>query len=60
MKRGNVQPIIDRAAEIYHIPYLKVGYAGGSNGRGQILNFVTIVKQRGSKKIITAFPSSGS
>ncbi len=46
--------------EIYNISYKNAGYEGGANGSGAKLNYVTIVVEKGTNKIITAFPSNGT
>lgn len=59
--KGNVSPIDDgMGGEIYNIPYKNAGYEGGANGSGATLDYVTIVVEKGTNNIITAFPSSGS
>uniref|UniRef100_UPI0011842636 RHS repeat-associated core domain-containing protein n=1 Tax=Paraburkholderia sp. BCC1885 TaxID=2562669 RepID=UPI0011842636 len=58
--KGNIQPINDGSVDIYHIPSQNSGYAGGYAGQGQNLNYVTVVTQAGTNKIITGYPSAGN
>lgn len=55
--RGNIQPITQNGVDIYQIPRANAGYAGGYQGQGQNLNYVTIITRQGTNKIITVFPS---
>lgn len=54
-----VKPATVGGVDIYVVPRLDSGYAGGFGGQGQNLNSVTIIVQPGTNKIITAFPGSG-
>ena len=56
--KGNVQPINENGVDIYHIPFENAGYAGGTTGNGQNLNYVTIITKQNSNEIITAYPSA--
>jgi hypothetical protein len=59
--KGNTSPIDDgMGGEIYNIPYKNSGYEGGAKGSGGNLDYVTIVVEKGTNNIITAFPSSGT
>lgn len=46
--------------EIYNISYKNAGYEGGVKGLGDNLDYVTIVVEKGTNNIITAFPSNGA
>ena len=46
--------------EIYNIPYENAGYEGGNSGTGAQQDYVTIVVENGTNKLITAFPSNGT
>ncbi|WP_449445658.1 RHS repeat-associated core domain-containing protein [Ureibacillus acetophenoni] len=58
-KRGNIKPIKQGNRDVYHIPHSNAGFQGGYAGQGQNLNYVTIVVDRKSGSIVTAFPSNG-
>lgn len=59
--KSNVSPIDDgMGGQIYNIPYKNAGFEGGVKGSGANLDYVTIVVEKGTNNIITAFPSSGT
>ena len=58
--KGDIIPISDKGVDIYHIYRPNAGYAGGYAGQGQNLNFVTIITESGTNRIITAYPSFGN
>ncbi|NDI36496.1 polymorphic toxin-type HINT domain-containing protein [Chengkuizengella sediminis] len=57
--KGNVTPITEGNVDIYHIPYPNAGHAGGYASQGQNLDYITIITQKDTNKIITGFPSVG-
>jgi filamentous hemagglutinin len=58
-QQTGVKPVTVGGADIRVIPRPNSGYSGGFAGQGQNLDSVTIVTQKGTNKIITAFPGSG-
>jgi len=58
---GNVTPVLDEGgyADIYNIYYPNAGYESGILNYGAKYDYVTIVVQKGTSNIVTAFPSNG-
>lgn len=48
---------MDGNVEIWRIPYPNAGLAGGKNDYGDILNYVEIITEKGTNKIITGYPA---
>jgi hypothetical protein len=58
--RGGLQPIQQGTVDVYNIPYANAGYLGGYASQGQNLNYVTVIVQKGTNNLITAYPSFGN
>ena len=55
---GVIQP--SGSSDVYIIPRANSGYAGGYSGQGQNLDYVTIVTESNTNRIITGFPGNAS
>ena len=55
-----IKPITANGVDIYVIPRPNSGYAGGYKGVGDNLNFVTILTEPGTSKMITSYPGNGT
>jgi|GEM_PF-3980854 hypothetical protein len=57
---GEIQPIRQKNGnDVYVIPYKNAGTEGGAKGTGETVNYVRIVTEGGTNKIVTAFPVKG-
>ena len=60
VKQKNIAPIRQDYADIYIIPKSNVGYDGGIGGQRTNLNYITLVVEKETKKVITAYPSGAT
>lgn len=58
-KNPHAKPIVQGSREVYHLKYRNAGFEGGYDGTGEQLDYVTVVLERGTGELITAFPSYG-
>lgn len=58
-RRGSSKKIRTSSVDIYHIPYPNAGWEGGKFGSGKKLHYVTVIFDKGTNKIKTAYPSKG-
>ena len=59
-RRLGIKPINIRGRDYYIVPRSNAGYAGGMGGQLESLDFVTIITEAGTSRIVTGFPSGGT
>ncbi|MCK7544074.1 hypothetical protein MLC59_07820 [Marinobacter bryozoorum] len=59
-KSGDVTPITVGNRDIYVVPRDNSGFAGGAGGQLQNFNHVTIITEKGTNRVVTAYPSGGT
>lgn len=59
-QRSGIGPVAVGNRDIYVIPRANSGYAGGMGGQRQNLDYVTIITESGTSRVVTGYPSGGT
>jgi filamentous hemagglutinin len=56
-QRNGLKPVTDGNRDIYVVPRQNSGYAGGMGGQLENYNYVTIITEAGTNRVVTGYPS---
>ncbi|MFT4193185.1 hypothetical protein, partial [Ottowia sp.] len=59
-RQQSINPVTVGNRDIYVVPRPNSGYAGGMGGQLENLNYVTIITETGTARIVTGYPSGGT
>ena len=59
-QQNNLKPVTVGNRDFYVVPRPNSGYAGGMSGQLQNFDYVTIITESGTPRIVTGYPSGGT
>lgn len=59
-QEAGVQPVTVGNRDIYVVGRPNSGYSGGYSGQLENLDYITLITETGSNRVVTAFPSGGT
>ncbi|MEW8475175.1 MAG: LysM domain-containing protein, partial [Candidatus Thiodiazotropha endolucinida] len=59
-KTENIQPVTVGNRDIYVVPRANSGYAGGAGGQLQNFDYVTLITEKGTNRVVTSFPTGST